>query len=174
LSNGDRVYDVHAGDIFTIPLDTDDVYVGQVICEYKSSWFVVIFDHRTSTRSARENPTDALSAAPLLGSIVFDARFRPGMWEIVGNSDVDPEKYAPAYTMGDARAGGIEVVNFLGTKRREATTAEATSIPRIKLRSPLVLEKAVRAHAGLEPWLDAFNDLTMDRQRRSVDIFGTI
>ncbi|MEV8238821.1 Imm26 family immunity protein [Microbacterium testaceum] len=174
MSRNSQIYDIHEGDIFTIPVDDGFAYVGQVVCEYKDSWYVVVFDHRVALSEASDQTTDALAGRPILGGIVFDARFRPGMWEIIGHSHVAPEQYAPAFTTGDARAGGVKMTNFRATKMREATTEEAEQVPRRSVNSPLVLEKAVRAHAGVDRWLPAFDDFLVEKQRTSVEVFGTL
>lgn len=168
------VHAVREGDIFTIAIDDRHVYVGHVICEYLHAWLVVVFDESRTASEARANPTHALASRPLFGAIVFDARFRPGMWELIGHSDSQQERFAPAYRMGDPRAGGMKILNFRGTEMREATPEEADVFPRRTFNSPLVLEKAVRAHAGLERWLPAFDDFLAQDQPKSVDVFGTL
>ncbi len=173
MARSSPVYAIREGDIFTIAIDDRHVYVGHVICKYLHAWFVVVFDECRSASEARANPTHALASRPLFGAIVFDARFRPGMWELIGHSDSQPERFAPAYSMGDPRAGRMKILNFRGTKMREATPSEADGFPRRTFNSPLVLEKAVRAHAGLERWLPTFDDLLVRNQPKSVDVFGT-
>jgi hypothetical protein len=168
------VYAVREGDIFTIPIDDRHVYVGHVICEYLHAWFVVVFDECRTASEARANPTHALASRPLFGAIVFDARFRPGMWELIGHSDSQPDRFAPAYSMEDPRAGGMKILNFRGTKMRAAAPEEAEIFPRRTYNSPLVLEKAVRAHAGRERWLPAFDDFLVANQPKSVDVFETL
>lgn len=168
------VYVIREGDIFTIAIDDRNLYVGQVICKYLHAWFVVVFDECRTASEARANPTQSLASRPLFGAIVFDARFRPSMWELIGHSDAQPERFAPAYSMGDPLAGGMKILNFRGTRMREATPEEADAFPRRAYNSPLVLEKAVRAHAGLDRWLPAFDDLLVRNQPKSVDVFGTL
>ena len=174
LAKSSPVYAIREGDIFTIGIDDRHVYVGHVICEYLHAWFVVIFDECRTASEARANPTHALASRPLFGAIVFDARFRPGMWELIGHSDSQPERFAPAYRTGDPRARGMKILNFRGTKMRAAAPEKAEIFPRRTYNSPLVLEKAVRAHAGRERWLPAFDDLLVANQPKSGDVFGTL
>lgn len=59
-----------------------------------------------------------------------------------------------------------------GARRRAATPIEADALPNRKVVAPVRLEKALRALLGLEPWLDAFDELRVRGQVTTADIFG--
>jgi hypothetical protein len=65
----------------------------------------------------------------------------------------------PAFTHGLPETGDVRVTDFSGNRERLATLEESNAVPHMITRSPLLLEKAVRAHAGLEPWLAALDGI---------------
>lgn len=172
ISSG-KVYKVKQGDLFAIPLGDGSAYVGQVISEYKSAWYVVIYDYVISAGKEVSAFADILASPPLFGSIVFDARLRPGMWEIIGNVEPDSVKHLPAFTYGSSDTNGVYVTDFHSTRSRPASGFEAQNIATMKIRSPLILEKAVRAHAGREPWLAPFDELRVGIGPSSAELFGS-
>ncbi|PZE84050.1 Imm26 family immunity protein [Curtobacterium sp. MCBD17_032] len=172
MNSAKSVYDVSVGDVFSVPVDDRRRAVGQVVGEYKSAFYVVVFDR---TIEEADGPSlqleDPTKYEPVFARLIFDSRFRPGMWEIVGHAAADSERYLPAFTYGSADLDGIKITNFDGTKVRNASEAESTSIPRLAIDSPLILEKAVQAHFGTGPWLPAFEELRYQRGIASAQLF---
>ena len=172
MSSATSVYDVSIGDVFTIPVDHRRRAVGQVVGEYKSAFYAVIFDR---VIEADHDPSLELEnltrSEPLFARLIFDSRFRPGMWEIIGHTVADSERYLPAFTYGSADFDGVKVTNFSGSKVRHATESESKNIPRRAIDSPLILEKAVQAHHGIGPWLPAFEEIRYQRGITSAQLF---
>lgn len=160
MNNAKNLYDVSVGDVFTIPVDDERRSVGQVVGEYKSALYVIIFDRIVG---ADQDPSleleDLTGSEPLFARLIFDSRFRPGMWEIVGHAAADSERYLPAFTYGAAELDGVKITNFSGSKVRHATESESKEIPRRAIDSPLILEKAIQAHHGIGSWLPAFEEV---------------
>jgi hypothetical protein len=63
------------------------------------------------------------------------------------------------------------VVDHEGVRRRRATEREVESLPFRTVVAPVRLEKALRAWRGLEPWLDAFDELRADRIVTTAQMF---
>jgi len=172
LNSAKSVDVVSIGDVFTIPVDHQRRSVGQVAGEYKSAFYVVVFDR---VIKADHDPSLELEnltrSEPLFARLIFDSRFRPGMWGIIGHTVADSARYLPAFTYGAAELDGVKVTNFHGSKVRQATEAESKNIPRRVIDSPLILEKAVQAHHGIGPWLPAFEDVRYRRGIASAQLF---
>ena len=173
MSTKQQVYRVSIGDIFTVPLGDGRAALGQVIGKYKSSFYVVVFDLVVPEDAVQSLDLSEVAATPpLLARMTFDARFRPGMWQIVGHRAQDQARFLPAYSFGSDDYDGVRVTNFDGTRMRRATGQEATQVPRLTIDSPIVLEKAVRAHFGLEPWLPAYDEVRYRPTPTSSELFG--
>ena len=171
MSKSSQVARVKVGDVFEIPIDENLSYIGQVISRYKAAWYVIVFDHAVPPGNA-DHVTAALRSPALLGGVTFDARFRPGMWTIVGNEPVDSTKYLPALTYGAQRPDGATLTNFEGTKERVATADEARRAPELTFFAPVLIERALKAHLGREPWLPDFDKLKLEGRLTSAEAFG--
>ncbi|QCR43363.1 hypothetical protein C1N91_07200 [Curtobacterium sp. SGAir0471] len=160
LNSAKSVYDVAIGDVFTIPVDDQRRSVGQVLGEYKSALYVIVFDQ---IFGADQDPSlqleDLTGSQPLFARLIFDSRFRPGMWEIIGHAAADSERYLPAFTYGAAELDGVKITDFSGSRVRRASGPESKEVPRRAIDSPLILEKAIQAHHGIGRWLPAFEEV---------------
>lgn len=160
LNNARSVSDVSIGEVFTIPVDDQRRSAGQVVSEYISALYVIILDR---IFGADEDPSlrldDLTGSEPLFSRLIFDSRFRPGMWEMIGHAAADSERYLPAFTYGAAELDGVKITNFSGSEVRHATESESKEIPRRAIDSPLILEKAIQAHHGIRRWLPAFEEV---------------
>lgn len=173
MSSQQQIHPVAVGDVFTVPLDDGKVVLGQVIGKYTKALYVIIFDLVVPVSPVHGlQLSEVTAAAPFLARMTFDARFRPGMWQIVGNSVPDQRRFLPAFSHGSEEYDGVHVTNFEGSRMRRATADEARRVPHLTVDSPMVLEKAVRAHHGLEPWLPAYDDLRYRPTPTSWELFG--
>jgi len=159
LSGTSSNKDARPGDLLAIPIGDGRAYVGQVVDRTTRAMYVVVFDCAVSAIPTPEEIANAQKANPLFATLTFDARLRPGMWTIVGNSTPDRDRFLPAFTYGAAETSGVWVTDFHDSRQRPATEDESRVIPRRKIRSPMVLEQAVLAHEGLVPWIPAFEEL---------------
>ncbi|WP_229660703.1 hypothetical protein [Marmoricola endophyticus] len=115
---------------------------------------------------------DALSAPLLFLALSLDAKVHAGHWSVVSHAEVRASIPLPAYKEVVSSPENVEVVDFSGTRRRSATRLEAAALRERKVVAPVRLERAFRASLGLEPWIDAFDDLLVRGQVTSSDIFG--
>lgn len=159
------------GDVFKIPLGDGRAAVGQIVAPYFSAFYMVVFDFVAPEDDLHLHVTEALQAPPVFGGLTFDALFRPGRWQVVRNSAVDGRKFLPAYKTGASEIGNCVIEDFTGTRRRPATDLEEEIVPFRKTASPIVFERAMKAHLGLEPWLDVFDEVRLGQVVKSVDVF---
>lgn len=119
-----------------------------------------------------ESAAQALTAPLQFLALSMDAKVYAGHWTLVGHADVDPAIPLPAYKEAVGTPDNVEVVDYAGDRRRPATAIEAAALPYRKVVAPVRLERAPRASLGLEPWLDAFDELRAGGRVTSADIFG--
>ncbi|WP_159573077.1 Imm26 family immunity protein [Curtobacterium sp. 18060] len=173
MSSQQQIYPVAVGDVFTVPLDDSKVVLGQVIGKYTKALYVIIFDLVAPVRSVQTlHFSDVTAATPLLARMTLDARFRPGMWQIVGNSIPDHRRFLPAFSHGSEDYDGVHVTNFDGSRMRRATADDARRVPHLTVDSPMDVGKAVRAHHGLEPRRPVYDDLRYRPTPTSWELFG--
>jgi hypothetical protein len=160
------------GDVFSIALGDGSAAVGQVVSSYLASHYVVLFDFVAPEDEVGSRISDALRAKPLFGGLTLDALFRPGRWQILENRAVDSKRYLPAYKTGASDLGNCKVEDFKGERSRVASDFEAENIPLRKTSAPIILERAMKAHLGLEPWHAAFDGVRLDNMVSSAELFG--
>lgn len=161
------------GDIFIVPTGDERAGVGQVVASYgKDAYYFAVFDRVVPSADAPDQAADAVHAPVLLLALSMDAKLHAGHWTVVGHDSVAPSIPLPAYKEAVGSPGRFEVVDYSGTKRRPATQIEASALPNRKVVAPVRLEKALRAHLGLEPWLDDFDELRARGQVTTADLFG--
>jgi hypothetical protein len=153
-------------------LPHDRVAFGQVVAEARASLYFALFERaydRRTAPGARTVVNDAIAFVALS----FDGKLRVGDWEIVGNEPVSVEIALPAYKRSVGSPDRFEVVDFSGQRRRAASTDEAETLPYRTVVSPAVLEDALRAHHGLAPWDELYDELRpVEPTRSSAHLFG--
>jgi len=160
------------GDVFLIPLDAARVGVGQIVAEYLGgrAYYLAIFEAIADIESP--DVEDALGSPVVLLALSLDAKLAVGHWPIVGHRPVAAGMPLPAFKEAVGSPDQVDVVDFSGTQRRPATAKEASILPNRTVVAPVLLEKAVRAREGLEPWRAAFNDLVPNRELSTERLFG--
>jgi hypothetical protein len=147
--------------------------VGQVLATYgRHAHYFAIFDRVLPLDEASEGATQALSAPLLLLALSMDAKIHAGHWSVVAHAAVDPSIPLPAYKEDVGTPDNIEVVDYSGDRRRPATAIEAATLPYRKVVAPVRVERALRASLGLEPWLDAYDELRAEGRVTTADMFG--
>lgn len=161
------------GDVFLIPLDGDRACVGQVVAKHgEADLYLAVFDSVVSAVDGELDLDEAVGLPLLFLMLSLDAKFRAGDWKIVGRARVRDDLPLPAYKLVDRIPSNIIVVDCSGTRERPATPGEAASLANRKVIAPVRLEKAVRAHYGLQPWLDVYDELRPDRRNTTQRLFG--
>lgn len=164
------------GHVFIVPTGDGRAGVGQVVATYGQDaahyfYYFAIFDFVVPLEEATDRALDALRAPVLFLALSTDAKLYAGHWTIVGAAPVDTSILLPAYKEAVGTPYQIEVVDYSGDRRRAATPSEAAVLPNRKVVAPVRLERALRATLGLEPWLDAFNELRADNVVPADSVF---
>ncbi|MCQ2001001.1 Imm26 family immunity protein [Arthrobacter zhaoxinii] len=161
------------GDVFKIPLGDGRAAVGQVVSTYFSgTYYVLIFDFIAAEEEVPSLVSEVLESEPLFAGLTFDALFRPGRWQMLENRPVDGRKFLPAYKIGGHTPARCMVVDFWGTRRRPATDLERETLPFRDTFSSAIFDNAIRAHAGLEPWAEYYDELRAGDIVTSAELFG--
>ncbi|MCQ2001003.1 Imm26 family immunity protein [Arthrobacter zhaoxinii] len=159
------------GDVFKIPLGDGRAAVGQIVSKYLTSYYMVFFDFIAAEEEVPSLVTEALESEPLFAGLTYDGLFRPGRWQVLENRPVDGRKYLPAYIIGGHIPSRCKVEDFRGTRRRPATDLERETLPHRKTRSSAILDDAIRADAGLEPWVEYYDALRAGDVVTSAELF---
>lgn len=150
------------GDVFTVPVDESRISVGQIVGKHtEHGYYFAAFD----TFYSRDEPLDidkAISHRLLFLILSLDAKLFHGDWTVFGNRQVSKDIPLPAYKEEIQSADDVYVVDYTGTKKRPATNEEADLLPFRKFIAPVRLEKALRAKAGLAPWIEAYSEMAPD------------
>jgi len=171
LSPTTEITPAHDGDIFAIPIDTDRAYIGQVIANTEGALYVIVFDWIEPHLDEIFYISNVPISDPLFATLTFDSRFRPHMWKVVGHAEPDADRLLPAFSYGTINPGQVRIANFSDTRHRDATPEEAAAIPSQKYRSPMRLEKALRAREGLLPHLPSYDEFIYRPTPTSASLF---
>lgn len=162
------------GDVFTIPTGDGRAGVGQVVATYgKDAYFFAIFDGAVPLDEAGARAREIASNPVRFIALSLDAKIHAGHWTVVARAPVDPSVPLPAYKEAVGVPPRYEIVDYSGTRRRPATTAEVDAVPNRKIVAPVRLERALKATLGIEPWLDAFDDMVVGSGISTAAAFGS-
>jgi hypothetical protein len=137
-----------------------------------SAYYMTIFDVVTREEDAPSDVAAALAAPVLFASLSYDGKIYAGHWRIIDHAPVSRTTRLPAYRVAIGAPPRPYIEDFFAIKRRRASRKEARALPERGFVSPAVLERALRAHHGMEPWLPAFDDLALN-QLAIADRFAT-
>jgi len=159
------------GDVFTIPLGDGRVNLGQVVAPHRGhAWYMTVFDGAEDPEVAARR--DVTTKDPLFAALTLDVLFDLGDWEVVGHAAVDPSAHLPAYKVSLGTPDNVVIEDLDGSRQRRATEVDMATIPFRKTHGPVLLQHAVRAHEGLEPWLDYYDSARLDARVLAEDAFG--
>jgi hypothetical protein len=137
----------------------------------EDAFYLAVFDAVLS-ESNTDQATSRVSTAPVvLLALSLDAKIHVGHLAVVGAAPIPANVPLPAYKEAAGGPTNMFVVDFAGVERRPATELEVESLPFRTVVAPVRLEKALRAWHGLEPWLDAFDQLRADRIVTTAEVF---
>jgi hypothetical protein len=146
------------GDVFAIPISSDERVYGQVVDQAGVEFLVVVF--HSNSASVEE----AVRSGIDLAGIVFDAKLRNGDWQIVAN--LPPVRIkAPWFVLGHEGLENLRIENFDGSETRLVRLAEAAKHHHRHLSYPMVLQQAAEALHGQREWrdeLDFLRDLAIE------------
>jgi hypothetical protein len=158
------------GDVFLVRVDAGRRAVGQVVGTYKrQALFMAVYGRllhssEDEIHMSLESPLDFLALS-------FDAKIAVGDWPIVGRHPIPDHVVLPAFKEAIDTPENIYVVDASGSKRRPATPDESLRLRNRTIVAPAVLEHAIRARHGLEPWREEFDALVPDLEMTTPRLF---
>jgi len=165
-------FKLNVGDVFSVPIDDSRVGVGQVVATYgRSAEYFAIFD-AVAPDPASIDIDRAIEARVMFLALSNDAKLHAGHWTVVGNRPVAEDMPLPAWREVFTTEGRVDVVDYSGQRRRPAQESETEILPDRELFAPALLEDALRAKHGLEPWLDYYSDMAPNEMTTTARLFG--
>jgi len=165
-------FKLEVGDVFSVPIDDSRVGVGQVVAAYgKSAEYFAIFD-AVAPDPASIDIDQALRARVIFLALSNDAKLYARHWIVVGNRPVAEDMPLPAWREVFSIEGRVDVVDYSGTRRRSAHESEAELLADRKFVAPMLLEDALRAKHGLEPWREYYSDMAPNEMTTTARLLG--
>lgn len=162
------------GDVFVIPLDEHRVGFGQIVAAYSVGNHYLALFARAYQGDNLPDPAEAVKDEIALLALSLDTKIRNGDWHLVGNRPVNPRDFPlPAWKEVVGFPSRIPyVVDYSGAFRRKATGTEE-ALPLRTVVSPALLEDALKAFHGIQPWDEEWYQdlLPPKRGKRSDDYF---
>lgn len=150
-----RKIKVNVGDIFAIKIDDNHYSYGQVVAEGRTSDCMVVYD----IISVEHPPLVEIVANKIVFLIqTVNSRIEDGIWEVVGNAPIPNNIIFPLYK--ERTKDGFRIVNHSGILIKEvATETEVENLKVLVSKSPISLEKAIKAMYVTGEWELYYNDL---------------
>ena len=127
---------IKIGDVFTVPVDSERVGVGQVVATYKKDgYFFAIFD-RAYSRASMPVLGEAIRGRLLFLALSLDAKIAAGHRQIIGNGPVASDLPLPAFKEVVGTPDQVDAVDCSGERRRRATDDAAALLPDRTVLSP--------------------------------------
>jgi hypothetical protein len=140
------------GDVFAIPISSDERVFGQVVDQAGLEFLVVVF------HSSSVSVEEAMRSGIDLAGIVFDVKLRNGDWPTVAN--LPPVRIkAPWFVLGHEGLENLRIENFDRSKTRMVRLAEAAKHHHRNLSDPMVLQLGAEALHGQREWRDELDFL---------------
>ena len=145
------------GDVFLIPLDETSAAGGQVVSIRKGAeLYLAIFGLRLNLKEV--DPTFAVNSLPLLLTLSLDAKIWHGNWPIIGNL-IKKVKHYPQPNYKVEYAGVMSIESRDHAMRRVASPEELKVLNYRTVTAPITVEKAIKAHFGIGPWIEYYDGL---------------
>jgi hypothetical protein len=161
------------GDVFTVPVDNERIGFGQVVAQYvwDGYYYFAIFEHLYGRSDQPEMDMVVKDRIAFL-ALSMDSKIFVGHWTVVGRAPVAADLPLPAYKEVVGTPDRVDVVDYSGRCRRRSTADEAERLSYRSVIAPQILEDAVRAKYGLEPWHEAYTELEPQEEMTTAKLFG--
>lgn len=144
------------GDVFVIPLDESTCVAGQIINSWKEELYIAIFDRHLSRNEV--DLKTAIAAEPVLLTLSLDGKLWNGHWPVIGNC-TENLSHIPEPNYKVRQDGKIYLESRDRTYTRRASDEEAGALQFRTVSSPIIVEKAIKAHFGIGEWKPAYDEL---------------
>ncbi len=153
---------IRKGDIFSIPINENEVGFGQIIyMEADCLFLAVFFDYKTSI-SEKYEITDIINSKIIFMGNTFDSLINDiNEWKIIGNSLANIEKYEmPLYRLGHPERE-MFIVNYKNQIVRECTETEYYQLNFKGDFAPIYFEEGLKAYFGDSKY-DVYYKITVE------------
>lgn len=161
---------IREGDIFTIPIDSDQVGFGQVLCvPNKNNFIIVVYECRLNV-SEDYTLKDIVEKPILFMGYTMDARLYHKQWRIIENhSDNISRVPLPLFKLG-VPPGDIYLLDFAGNTIRPCTNEEFEILNYRKVIAPIRYEKAIQAFYGIGEWKKEYDEMKASNYLKAVKV----
>jgi hypothetical protein len=158
--------------VFAVPIAERCVVYGQVVGQYRAGGYFFAMFSPCYSKHVQPDLDMMVTGTPDLIALSFDTLIESGDWRVVGRAPVAKDMPLPAFKVMVA-PGRFEVVDYSGRRRRPARAGEEQLLPNRVVVSPALVEAALRAKHGLEPWLEEYDDLKPQERAISALMFSS-
>lgn len=149
-------------DVFLIRVADGAFALGRVVVKSRGgNVLVAIYSDLAESQEAAD-PGRLSISRPVFLVETMDLRIKDGDWRVVGNWTPPTELPAPVYKTQFEPGGDFFEQHIDGSIGRRLTADEAARLKTQKSFSPALVERAVRAFQGAEPWLPVFDEIRFD------------
>jgi hypothetical protein len=152
-------------DVFSIPVSDGTPAVGRVILKMRGGNILVAVypGHSEIVESA---DLERLSTSrPVFTVETMDLFIKNGRWAVLGKWAPVVESPIPVYKTQFEPGGPFFEQRIDGSIGGQLADEEAIHLKRQKSFSPALVEKAVRAFQGLEPWIPVFDEMRSNESK---------
>lgn len=140
------------GDIFTVPLNDNEVGFGQIVgIPDKSTLLIAIYELRQKKSESIDMSKIKNSKVVFLG-FSLDAKLYHKHWLIVGNETSNLTNIKMPFNKLGTPPRDIFIVDYKGNKIREATQSEFENLNYQTTIAPVRYENALKAYHNLQEW----------------------
>ncbi len=153
---------LNEGDLFSIPVTLGRVALGQVAWRRQrgpTDYLLIVFEGLYPPEALPD--LDVVIERPIcLQALTFDSSIEVGRWRIVGHRPIPLGRIVtPECKLMTHPPDEYAITDFTGKIIRQAGPSEAGRLPFPTSVSPLRLEEATQALAGLGPWANEYAGL---------------
>lgn len=164
------------GDIFTIPLEKNEVGIGQIISfpRHQHNFIMIVFDKKFKSIESIDLSKINSYKILLLGYTV-DAKLYHKDWVIIDNITENISKISlPYFKLGlpnDDYPDGARLVDYKGNVLANINRDIFDKLMFQTEVGPIRFEKALRAHFGLQEWIsEDYDKILYEKTLESVKI----
>lgn len=153
-----KIFRTAIGDVFTIPLNDNEVVIGQT-CAKRGRDFalVAVFKDRFSSCAipANQELRNVVSSEPILLASTFDMRVAEGKWRVIDRIAPMKALKMPAFRVDWGFPIAIRIESY--DMRRRWANPRQWKAPSEYTVSEAWLEEAIKSYFGGREWLERFN-----------------
>ncbi|MFI6907880.1 hypothetical protein ACIBKY_41910 [Nonomuraea sp. NPDC050394] len=146
------------GDLLQIPIIHDRAATGQVVKTLQGNIILGVFDSPHGMREAVDVAELDLDI-PIFLAETMDSAIETGTWRIVGSRSVSPNIIIPVYKVPVGLQGDYYLQDVYGNIGQRLSPNEARLLKHPRSYSPALIEGAIRAFYGHEPWLPLYDEI---------------